>query len=192
MTLTTSLSILPTKDIEIWSAYSCNFGFWNQFPVMLIGISLYKFSESIDLESIIKHKVAFSLTTVTGCFLLLYGFICKGTNISIWPFTYFTTWGLVFAIWFISQQAYSLRIINNPITRILGKYSYAIYLFHYLIIMNYGYLRLSTGNIRTDSILKICVVTILSLIVGIITTKIIETPFISLMNNILLKSPLNR
>ncbi len=98
---------------------------------------------------------------------------------SFWGFCYFTIWGISYAILFVSQKIHAFYIIDNPIMRLLGKYSYAIYLFHYQVFIRYyNMLHITIGDNRIGSIVRIILVTVVSLGFGIAVTKWIEVPFV--------------
>lgn len=184
-----NLNILPAEDAYIWGSYIDNFGFWNQLPVMMVGILLYRLFISIDIKKIVQNKVALSVCMLIFSAMVQYGLIYHNTK--VWMLSMFTMWGLAYALWFVSQYIHSLWLINNPITRILGKYSYAIYLFHCRIVIRfYEKFNVTTGNVKNDAILKICVVTLCSLVIGMLLTEYIEKPCIKKLTNWLDRSAL--
>jgi len=176
------LRILPADDLHIWNTYISDFGFWNQLPVMLIGIALYRLMQAIDLESMVNHKKVLSFVIIFLSIVLQYGLIYRGTN--VYMLSGFTLWGIAYALWFISQKIYPIWILNNPIVKLLGKYSYAIYLFHFgIFIRYYDKFGFTLSDIRLNAILRMMIVTAESLITGIVLTQYIEKPCVAYISN---------
>lgn len=185
-----NVSVLPPSDDHIWMNYIGNFGVWNQIPVMLTGVLLYHLVHTIDFHGIIKNKKGISLCLLVISLLLQFGLIFKDT--CIWSLTVFTEWSIAFAFLFISQYIDSLVPVDNPVTRILGKYSYPIYLFHYgVAIRLYETLGIQTGSSMADAVLKIGFTTLVSLSAGIVLTKYIEAPCIKIMDRFMVQNTKN-
>ncbi len=176
-------SILNIDDGYIWNTYITDFGFWNQFPVMLIGIALYKLTKEIELDHTISNKNVVSIILIITSYIVQYGLIFKNSN--IWMISKLTFWGIAFAFMFLGLYLHSYAIIDNSVMRMLGRYSYPIYLFHFrIVIWYYNICAINTGIAQVDAVLRIIIVIIISLLLGIIVTKFVEKPCIRLLDNI--------
>ncbi|SEK45988.1 Peptidoglycan/LPS O-acetylase OafA/YrhL, contains acyltransferase and SGNH-hydrolase domains [Pseudobutyrivibrio ruminis] len=176
------ITVLPVEDSYIWEAFVTNFGIWNQLPVILMGICLYKIMSAIDTEkiTIIKQKKLLSYVIMIISIIVQYDLIFRENK---YCFTNITLWGVAYVMWFTSQKIYPISILNNPLVKVLGKYSYAIYLFHFgIFIRYYEYLGIHVADERLNALLKILIVTTGALVMGIIVTRYIEKPIVSHLN----------
>ena len=118
-------------DSYIYSNYFGNYFFIQQLPVILLGIVLYFFLQSKWLSETKSNKIlSYELMIVSGLMLLgeMYD---KNTMVLMSTYVRYAIW---FCVLIISQSIYANRIINNRLFQKLGKQSYGVYLFHYLII----------------------------------------------------------
>jgi peptidoglycan/LPS O-acetylase OafA/YrhL len=96
---------------------------------------IYHIFKSNVLEKIKNRKIfsyvllLFSLGMIAGMAL--------GYN-SLWILSSITLFGIWFLILAVSQKLNSCILIDNKLFEVLGRYSYPIYLFHYLLIEEYG------------------------------------------------------
>ena len=122
-------------DAEIYYSYVSTFSFFSQFSVLLLGIVLFYLMKIIDNRSDEKDCVMTSYALLLlGCVMI--GGMALGLN-SILGINEVGLFGLCFLVIAISQCMHSCKIIDNPFFRYLGKYSFPIYLFHYLFIYAY-------------------------------------------------------
>lgn len=85
--------------------------------------------------------------------------------------------GIWFAFIAVSQVIVECPLLVNPLFSVLGKYSYPMYLFHYLIIGIYEkYMIFSTGNGVVDWGIKYISVFAVSLLSGWLLTKFVDAP----------------
>ena len=117
---------VPIPDFYIWREYVCDFGFWVQMPVMMLGIVLYRYIKQNNPNGIKNAKRALLLFVLS--------IIIQATMILLGKLNYMV-WGGAFLILFYSQYESKLSVVDNRLTRLLGKYSYPIYLFHFGIFM---------------------------------------------------------
>lgn len=162
------------EDSYIYSAYAGTFNFFAQFPVLIAGIMLYFLFQSRMLEKISKPKIIsyilllFAMVMIAGQAL--------GQN-SIFLISSETLYGLWFFLIAISQKICPLILTDNKLWRILGKYSYPIYLFHFFIFSIYDKINVpSTGHILLDWGIKYAVALLCSFMVSVTLTKGFDEP----------------
>lgn len=109
---------LPAEDAYIWETYAGNFGFWNQLPVMMLGIILYLFLKQAK-ELPVKRPAVTAFPILCLGLVLMYGIIFKRTR--IWPLDILSLFGISYALVFLSQHICSLRIVDNPVTDLLAN-----------------------------------------------------------------------
>jgi len=87
----------------------------------------------------------------------------------------------LFGIWFFllacSQYLNSFFIIDNPLFRFLGNYSYPIYLFHFLFIWIYDkYIPSLSNNVVLNWIIKYVAIMVVVSVIAIPLVKWVEKP----------------
>ncbi len=164
------------QDSYIWDYYIENYNFIVQLPVILFGVVLYfLFQHPIITE--LKGNKAFS------CFLLLFSLfviyrLLRGST--FYGFAPYGLWAMALGGIIASQVIYPTKIICNKFFDFIGKYSYGIYLFHYLLIMKLP--AIPIGNIYLSWIVNYATILTLSLLLSIILNYCIEKPFMKLIN----------
>ncbi len=116
------------EDTYVWTAYWMIFSIVAQLPVLAIGMILYYILEKTDILINIKRhlgnrKKSFCYAATVVCLLWLLFMIHYGAVI--------VEYALVFAILIFITFIDKIKVIENPLFEILGKYSFGIYLFHF-------------------------------------------------------------
>lgn len=162
------------QDSYIYENYFASFWFVRQIPILFCGIVLYFFLKTRVLEKIKNKKlISYAVLILSGIMLAgeMYGkntlFGMKGDiRISFW------LTGII-----ISQFLYTNVLINNSIFRILGKYSYPIYLFHFLIIYVWDKMDMVfTSKFVIDWGIKYIMVIVISYLFSLFLTKWVDKP----------------
>ena len=170
------------EDSYIYSAYAGTFNFFAQFPVLIAGIMLYFLFRSRILEKISKPK-AFSYVLLIFSMVMIAGQTFGGN--SLFLISSETLFGLWFFLIAIGQKICPLVWTDNKLWEILGKYSYPIYLFHFLILSIYDKMGIpSTGNIFMDWSIKYVTALLSSLAISIILTKAYDRPSAAFLKKI--------
>lgn len=117
------------KDPIIYYMYAGTFGPLCQFLIYVFGIILYYCIKKLQ-EVEIKHRKILSYVLLLLGMILLYGQI-NGAE-SIYRLSRQEMFGLWFCIIIVSQEIHATVLINNPLFRVFGKFSYGIYLFQFI------------------------------------------------------------
>lgn len=162
----------------IYDAYFNTFCFVAQFPVMLLGIVFYHIR---DWKEKVNNRRLLANTLLIVSLCMIWGMIINENNLL--GFSDNTLFGIWFLILVFSQSLSSTFIIDNKVFRLLGKYSYPMYLFHYFIIRVYEkYVPNSSANIVVSWGQKYIAVLVTVLVVSIIISKYIEKPLVTKLN----------
>jgi peptidoglycan/LPS O-acetylase OafA/YrhL len=104
----------------------------------------------------------------------------------IWGLSGFTLFGIGFIILAISQKLNSCILIDNKLFELLGRHSYPIYLFHYLLIEEYGkFVPTLTEHEVVNWLIKYLTIIIVSLIIAIPLDKYFEAPIVKKLNSLI-------
>lgn len=164
------------EDTYVWTAYWMNFSIVAQLPVLVIGMILYYILEKTDILFKIKQhlgnrKKSFCYAAIGVCLLWLSFMIHHGAVL--------VEYALVFAIIIFVSFIDKIYVIENPIFKILGRYSYGIYLFHFpLFEITHDLFGNNTSNLN----IFICYIVVLtvSFILSWILVHLVERPFVYL------------
>lgn len=147
------------------------FVLWHNFRLCCSEYVYSMLSEQICGVVYIKKMLSYALFIFSVCMI---GGMALNSNhlLDLSSTTLFGIWFLLLAV---SQCLNALPIINNPIFRVLGKYSYPIYLFHFFLIGIYDrYIPGCTENMIINWAIKYIVVVVGALIIALILTKWID------------------
>lgn len=165
-------SQFPTDvDESIYFAFSLEFSFFVQFPILLMGIVVYFILQSKAVAGIKGSILTSYLLMLLGMAVIIFEVISSG---DLKYLTLQAIFAIGFSLIIISQQIRPSLILTNPVFSFIGKYSYGIYLFHYLFIILYG--RYITDEAMDAWYIKYPIVIAVSLPVSILVTKCFDAP----------------
>ena len=163
----------PILDKYVWDFYIINCSIIAQLPLVFLGIILFFVLNEDGQKRWKMSKFSSFITLLMSIYLIR----CLLIN-NIVGFSTFALWGIAFIGIIISQCKHPIPIIQNRFFVILGKYSYGMYLFHYLIIKKIPYV--SFSNDYFSWILNYIIVVIVTLVISILLTKYFEEPITKL------------
>ena len=173
-------SLLPVdEDPVIYDTYIVSFGPLTQILVYTMGIVLYFLVERIN-ECDIKHRKVLSYAILIFAIVLFYGLVNEAP--AIYRFSGVEMFGLCFAIVIVSQAIYSSVMIDNPLFRLFGKYSYGIYLFQFIWINFYS--RHINYQGMFDWSVKFLVCSVALLLISFLLTRFFDAPIQKLIKRI--------
>lgn len=174
-------SIIPIEnDLIIYDAYIGTFNPLAQSLVYTIGIVLFFCIEKIN-KADIKNRQMLSYSTLFLVLILIYGQI-NGQS-KVYRLSGSDMFGLYFAIIIISQTVHSSFLINNPLFRMFGKFSYGMYLFQFIWINFYE------RYIGVDNwLIKFIVSNIALLTISYCLTRFYDKPIQKLLKDRLFKT----
>lgn len=164
-------------DTYVWTAYWMIFSIIAQFPVLVIGMILYYFIEKTNIIMNIKGYLgkrtkSFCYAAMGVCMLWLFFLIHYGAVI--------VEYALIFAMLIFISFIDRMYLIENPIFKTLGKYSYGIYLFHFpLFEIVHAFFKQYINNLKTEVIISYMVVLVVSFITSWILVRFVEKPIIA-------------
>lgn len=165
--------LLGEEDIYLWNVYVENYSIIAQLPVLMMGIVCYFVYK--DRKVVISKKmsciiIAFSIYLI---YVLTFGGNLQGLGV--------TLWGLAFGGIVIALKDSSYILFDNILFNNLGKYSYGIYLFHFLIIRKTNSWDLHIENIWGIWIIKYVLVVAISFCLSFLLTNFFEKPIVKKM-----------
>jgi peptidoglycan/LPS O-acetylase OafA/YrhL len=161
-----------------------NWWFIGQFPVFLIGILLFQTIKQISKYNIDKQ---YGDVLLLLSLLLFVSFLKTKTFFDLITPNYF----YAFAFYFFALSLYIKPnlIFVNSLTKIIGKYSYSLYITHFAVLTTMKYF-LPNGlnfNSNVSFVLGMIIVVFISFLLSFITFHLIETPGINLGKKIISK-----
>lgn len=175
-------SFCPISDAYIWEAYIGYFGFFEQFPILIIGIILYFSVKRIGTSLTIKGNRALSYSILLFCIHLLIGTLLEVNRLFHISSHVFV--GLIFLGICISQEVHCSLLLINKIFAQLGKYSYPIFLLHFLF-KNMFEKVIGGGGGVVFCLMKIGTVMAGCWLTACILTKWVDRPIIKLLEKVL-------
>lgn len=164
--------ILPAgPDPYIYKEYLENFGPFSQFLVYSFGILLYFVIVKLR-DKQIKHKKVLAYALLIFATILVFGQVAGAGN-PVW-FSRNEMFGLFFAIIIFSQAIYPSVLIDNPVFKFIGRYSYGIYLFQFIWLHFYEKYICYTG--RFAWAVKFAVSVLAMLAISFLLTEFLEKP----------------
>ncbi len=162
-------------DNYIWNTYWGNFSFIAQFPIFILGIILYHLCNTLNLTDIIRNFYLnqtrlnslklLSYASTIGILMILVIFLNSQDNLILFA--------IMFAGLFFINMVYPTKMVCNTVFSHLGKYSYGIYLFHYIIIM---YMNSGKITLTCYRELLFTIILLFSYVLSVLCNVFIEKP----------------
>lgn len=162
--------LLGKEDIYLWNVYVENYSIIAQIPVLMMGIVCYFVYE--ERAIVIGKKMSFTIIALSLYVVDLLVFGRNSQILGVMP------WSLVFGGIIIALKDSSIILFDNIIFNNLGKYSYGIYLFHFLIIRGINSLDLHMESVWGDWIINFILVVTLSFCLSFLFVEIFEKPIV--------------
>lgn len=176
-------SFCPIADAYIWNAYIGYFGFFTQVPILVIGIILYFTVKRMRVSLTIKENRALSYSILLFSINILIGTLLEANR--LFHISGYTLVGAIFFCICLSQEMHCSPLLVNKLFAQLGKYSYPIFLNHFLFKNVFEKTNLGGGSGIVFCLLKVCVVMVSSYLAACILTKWVDKPIIKLMEKVL-------
>ena len=173
-----ALSFCPITDAYIWEAYIGYFGFFEQFPVLIIGIILYFSVKRIGASSTIKGNRALSYSVLLFSIHLLIGTLLEENR--LFHVSGHVIVGIIFLGICLSQEIHCSPLAVNKVFAQWGKYSYPIFLFHFAFKNTFEKV-MGGGTGVAFCLMKIGMVMTGCWLTACILTKWVDRPIIRLL-----------
>lgn len=160
-------------DDYIWSYFVENFTLISLLPLVSLGIVLYYGINSVYFKQIIGNKAS-SFFCIFFFLFIIYR-LMRGSN--FYGLSTAGFWGMALSGIIISQVIFPNKLLCNSIFATLGKYSYGIFLFHYLLINHVP--EIPIKNVYFSWIVNYGIILCLSLGVAVLLDKFIEKPILN-------------
>ena len=174
------------EDSYIYTTYIDTFGVMAQLPILLLGIILFFAVRNFDMQKI-KEKRLISYGLLFFAITMIFGQAYQKNKL------YMISGDTLFGIWFLcialSQNIWATPLIDNKIFRIIGKYSYPIYLTHYFLI--HMLQRIWNFNIENSALnwgSQYLSILFISLIISCILEKYYNRPVVRWLEKYLISS----
>lgn len=155
----------PISDVYIWETYISYFAFFCQFPVWMLGIIIY------NLPSKFTNAICASVVCL-GVSLLLIVRLINGWETEV--LAQWCWWAIAFFLFIVGEKNGKISLMRNRCIEYIGKISYPMFLFHYLIIDLWEkYVGMSEETVVHFIFKYICIVTI-TIIVSCMITQLVK------------------
>ena len=161
-------------EAEIYLSYIGTFWIFAQLAVIMFGIIVYYIVKSNALAAI-KQKRILSYTLLIFASAMIVGQAYdKNILFIIGKLPLFAVW---FGMIIVSQSLCSCRLVDNVVFQQIGKYSYSIYLFHFILIHLYDrFIPLHVGNDIINWGIKYCIVIFVSYLISLALNRFFDVP----------------
>lgn len=164
--------LLPmTEDPIVYDTYAHNFGMLCQLPVLCMGILLYyvvRLLRGIEISN--RRLLAYTLLALS--LYMLYGQIQEAND--LYNTSVYEMYALWFAMMIVSQTVHTCPIIDNPLFRVCGKYSYGMFLFQFIWLNAWS--RCLSPYIGDVWIVKFSVSVVALLLIAIVLDRFVDQP----------------
>lgn len=172
--------IYPGQDTAIWVSYWTKTSIFQELPIIGIGIMLYfiiykeKWTDKLSARVKECGINGAAVSNVMLIFILFFAIEVVDAGVS--SFIYCLCIGLIVFTQYVSPS----KMITNSFFVFMGKYSYGIYLSHYLILdaIVDPLVRLC-GNEHIAYTIACVVTGVLSLLLSMVLTKYVEKPIVN-------------
>ncbi len=165
-------------DLKVYNSFIKDFCIFENLPTLFLGIVLYYIFKYITTTEI-KNKKILSYLLLLISVVLIYDASIFG-NHSLFIINTHTLWSITFSIFIISQILYQNKIICNNFFKVIGRYSWPIYLFHlYLIYAYKKYLNFSFSSSTLNWSIEFVFVLISSLALAYGLTRFVNSPILN-------------
>ena len=146
----------------------------NQLPCFAIGILFYFILEDVKLE--IKNTMVIGLLVLLGSILCIVDQLFIGLNFFSWDFLF----SLGFFVLAIGLSNNKIPFLVNKFSIVCGKYSYSMYIIHFIVLFWIDELGINFYFIHNSTIFHFVVyyliVIAITTLLSMITYKVIEVP----------------
>ena len=162
-----------THDTDLVIQMTTGFSVVSQLPVLAMGIVAYFAFYKREYHN--NRLMSYVLLAISA--IIIWGLATGTTSVNL--ISRDCLFGLAAVLIIYSQSIHSARIFNNPLFITMGRYSYAIYLFHYMFATLYerayeSYFSMFTGSPILEWVVEFMVVTAVSIAVAVPVTKLIN------------------
>ena len=164
---------LPQIDDYVYRDFICVYSFPAQFPVLILGTLLTDMAENVKASQC-KENILWGYCLCILSMIMLIAQV-KGKN-TIFLITSDQMCAIWFLLLFFSFQYVTIPILNNKIIRMMGEYSYYIYLLHFLIIsfLSERSMKIYVGNEILNFVIYYFIIVLISFVLAIIVRKILN------------------
>ena len=170
-------SLLPFEnDPVVYSTYKDMFSPLRHFPVYIMGMCIFFILKSKDIFSF-KHSRPLSYSLLIFSLFMLIG-QALGQN-TLFHISNQIMYGIWFSIIILSQSIHTSPILCNSIFDTIGKYSYVMYLFQFIVINTIS--KFYPADNSETIILGFLINSVVLFLISFILTKLVVTPIHKLL-----------
>lgn len=180
--ITTYLNTLKPTTLSpfVYQNYLNAFGIVENVSTLLLGIVLYHVYHNLPNISI-RHKVLVSYILLAISFILLIQNLYTQSTVLL--MNTHTVWGIIFSLFIVSQMIHENYFICYPFLKLIGQYSWPIYLFHFFIIHLYRkYQFFDIKYPLLNWFIEFTVIVCTSLLLSMILVKYFDKPLVSYLS----------
>lgn len=164
------LQIVPKS--YVYESFFGSFWLFEQLPSLSLGIVLYYMLKLVKVNKI-KIYPLILVICVSGVIVLArpFGILHHSLLLN------YTLCSVIAVCLAVILNAHRCVVLDNGMWRVLGKYSYPIYLLHCLILQQYDkHIGVNTGNVFVDWGTKYIITVMMTLAIAILITQYFDKP----------------